>query len=309
MGAAAVLGAAVRRGLAATCAVAGLLVAAAVRAELHVLIVGGLGGDPVYDEAFADAASRLAGAAERTLGDDSRVTVLSGDSATREALREAFAALAEAATPADRLAVFLIGHGSDDGIEYKFNLPGPDITGTELAERLDAVPAGSQLVVNSSSASGAVLEPWTADGRIVVTATRSGRERNATRFAEHFAAALSSDEADLDKDGSISAQEAFDYTARLVAESFEAEGALATEHPEIRGDAAAAFEVARLESRVAVTPEVEALYAELDALNDQAAALRAERESLGDEYQARMVELQVEIALVQQQIDEAAAGE
>jgi hypothetical protein len=285
-----------------------LLVNGAARADMHYLIVGGVGGDPVYAEEFAEAGLGMAGAARRTLGGDANVTILSGENGTLEKLRSALDRLAAVTTNADRLAVFLIGHGSHDGVEYKFNLTGPDIDGSEFAERLAAIPA-SQLIVNASSASGAVLESWSADGRTVITATRSGRERNATHFAEHWATALSSPDADVDKNGAISAQEAFDFAARLVAESFESEGTLATEHPEIRGDAADAFEVSRLATRLALSPDVEALYDELDDLTGQAAASRLRRDELGDDYTTQMLDLQVRIARLQQQIDEATAGQ
>jgi hypothetical protein len=290
-------------------ALAGVLVLQpiAARAELYYLIIGGIGGAPNYAERFADDAVKMESAAERTLGGKERIEVLSGDEATRDAVRTALGNLAEATTPSDRLAVFLIGHGSYDGTEYKFNLHGEDITGTELGDLLAAVPARSQLVVNATSASGAVLEPWSAEGRTVITATRSGAERNATRFAEQWANALSSDEADLNKNGSISAQEAFDYASRLVAESFESDGALATEHPELRGDSASAFEVSRLTARETGTPEVEALRAQLDAKEEEIAALRLRRDELGDDYLPQLQALLVELALLQEQIDEAGA--
>lgn len=280
---------------------------AAARAELYYLIVGGIGGDATYGERFADDAQKMEAAAERTLGSDEHIMVLSGDEATREAVRGVFADLASATKPSDRLAVFLIGHGSYDGREYKFNLRGDDITGTELAELLDKVPAVSQLVVNMTSASGSVLEPWSKDGRAVITATRSGAERNATRFAQYWASALSAGEADLNKNGSISAQEAFDYASSLVAQSYEDEGGLATEHPELNGDSASAFEVARLQARVAATPEVEKLNAQLAAKEEEVAALRLRRDELGDDYLPQLQALLVELAQIQEQIDQASA--
>lgn len=284
------------------------LQAGPVRAELFYLIVGGLGGNPGYVERFAGDASDMAAAAERTLGSAERVRVLVGDNATRDALREALAELATATGTADRLAVFLVGHGSYDGTAYKFNLKGEDIDGAELSELLAAVPAQTQLVVNMTSASGSVLQEWAAaEGRSVITATRSGAERNATRFAEHWATALSAEDADMNKNGSISAQEAFDYTARLVADSFETEGTLATEHPQLRGEAAGAFEVSRLTARVALTPEVEALNTRLAGLEEQVAELRTRREELGDDYLPQLQALLVELALVQEQIDESTA--
>ena len=116
-------------------ALAGMLVLQpiAARAELYYLIIGGIGGAPNYPERFADDTVKMEAAAVRTLGGKERIEVLGGDEATRDAVRTALGNLAKATTPSDRLAVFLVGHGSYDGTEYKFNLHGEDITGTELA--------------------------------------------------------------------------------------------------------------------------------------------------------------------------------
>jgi hypothetical protein len=236
------------------------------------------------------------------------VSVLVGSEATREALRARLTALAGRAKQSDRLAVFLVGHGSYDGSQYKFNLPGPDIDGAELAELLGAIPARAQLVVNATSASGAVLEDWATGGRAVITATRSGAERNATRFPEYFAAALSADDADLNKNGMITAQEAFDYTARRVADSYESEGTLATEHPQIKGENLGSFEIARLRpATAAATPELAELNAQRAALEERIAALRLRREELGDDYLPQLETLLVELARVQERIDAAGA--
>lgn len=286
-------------------AAAALLGAASAHAETYYLIVAGLGGEPRYEEQFAADARALAEAAERTLGGAERITLLVGADASREGLREAFGTLAASTEEADRLAVFLVGHGSFDGHLYKFNLPGPDIDDVELGELLAAVPAKSQLVVDATSASGAVLESWKAEGRMLITATRSGAERNATRFAEHWAAALSAKDADINKNGVITAQEAFDYAERMVAESYESEGTLATEHPQLAAEGAGAFDVSRLTARATGTPEVAALTDQLVDLEDQIAALRLRREELGDDYLDQLQELLVQVALIQQRIDAA----
>jgi hypothetical protein len=288
-------------------AVLTLALAPAARAELYYVIVAGLGGTPEYEEAFANQASKLGEAAERTLGGRARLSMLVGGEATREALRARFADLAARTRPSDRLAVFLVGHGSFDGTQYKFNLPGPDIDGTELGELLAAIPARTQLVVNATSASGAVLEDWATENRAVITATRSGAERNATRFAEHFAAALSAADADLNKNGMITAQEAFDFTARRVADSYESEGTLATEHPQLKGENAGSFEIARLRAVTAATPAVASLNAERAALEERIAELRQRREELGEDYLPQLQALLVELALVQERIDAAEA--
>jgi hypothetical protein len=290
---------------------AAVLVAAPAHAELYYLIVAGLGGEATYSEQFEKDASELAAVARRTTA-ASRVMLLQGEQATREAIVSGFDALRARVKAADSLVVMLVGHGSFDGEAYKFNLPGPDIDGAELGKLLSAVPARSQLVVNATSASGAVLETWAAEGRTLITATRSGFERNATRFAQHFAAALAAGSADINKNGAITAQEAFDYAARSVADSFEKDGALATEHPQIAGGAAARFTVARLASAApaidaaATNPAVAALTAERDRLDGEIEALRARRESLGaDAYLTELQRLLVELAEVQGKIDAA----
>ena len=309
MARASLLGAIVRARLAAS--LAAVLVAAPAHAELYYLIVAGLGGESSYTEQFEKDATALADVARRTTA-ASRVMLLQGEQATREAIVSSFDTLRTRVKAADSLVVMLVGHGSYDGEAYKLNLPGPDIDGAELGKLLSAVPARSQLVINATSASGAILEPWAAEGRTLITATRSGFERNATRFAQHFAAALAAGSADINKNGVITAQEAFDYAARSVADSFANDGALATEHPQIAGGAAGRFTVARLASAapaidaVATSPAVAALAVERDRLDNEIEALRGRRESLAnDAYLAELQRLLVELAEVQGKIDAA----
>lgn len=283
--------------------------AAPACAEPYYLIVAGLGGDPSYAEQFDKQADELATAARRTVGDEARVVVLKGKTVSREALQKAFQTMARNVEPADSAIVLLIGHGSYDGEHYKFNIPGPDVDGEEIGQWLGAVPARSQLIVDATSASGAALETWEKDGRTVITATRSGAERNATRFGEHWAAALSSEEADTNKDEVITTQEAFDFAARKVKDSYESEGTLATEHPQLKGDGAVRLTVARLTERKARTPEVEALYSRLGDLENQIEQLRQRRDQLDSAaYLDQLQPLLVELATVQQQIDAAEGG-
>jgi hypothetical protein len=291
---------------------AALGVAAPAHADLFYLIVGGLGGEAEYQKQFDDDVAALAGVARRTTT-AANVVVLNGEGATREALVKSLGSLRTRVKAADSLAVMLVGHGSFDGELYKLNLPGPDIDGDELGKLLAAVPARSQLVVNATSGSGAILEKWAGDGRTLITATRSGFERNATRFAKHWAAALANGSADINKNGVITAQEAFDYASREVADSFEKEGTLATEHPQLAGGAAARFTVARLASAAPVAAAaatnlaVAALVTERDRLDGEIAALRERRESMAnDAYLAELQRLLLELADVQGKIDAAA---
>jgi hypothetical protein len=128
------------------------------------------------------------------------------------------------------LFVFLIGHGSFDGKEAKFNLVGPDLSASDYNELLSALPTRRIVVFNMSSASGEFVKPLSAKGRIVVTATRNGQETNATRFTGFFIAALNATDGDTDQDGHTSVLEAFVYTNRLTEEFYKRAGRLATEH-------------------------------------------------------------------------------
>ncbi|HMB74199.1 MAG TPA: hypothetical protein VKQ06_11550 [Gammaproteobacteria bacterium] len=291
---------ALRTGAAMAC----LLGAAAAGAETHYLIVAGLGGQPDYAERFEQQASSLAAAARASVPADN-VRLLSGAAATSEAIESALQELASATAAADSVAVFLLGHGSYDGEQYKFNVPGADLDGARFAELLEQLNAGSVLVVNATSASGAVLEDWAGEGRTVITATRSGAERNATRFGEYWAQALAADGADINKNGIITAREAFDFTERSVADSYDEEGALATEHPQLSGDGAERFAAARLVPRAVATPAQRELTAQLEALEEQIAELRERRDALPeDEYLNQLQTLLVELATTRRALDE-----
>ena len=288
----------------------GLLAAAPAGAETYYLIVSGLGGEPGYSERFAQQALSLAQSAQRTLDGDERVTLLRGDEATSDAVTDALERLAATVAEGDTVAVFLIGHGSFDGEQYKLNLPGPDLDGETLNELFAALPARQQVIVNTTSASGAVLEAWAADGRTLITATKSGGERNATRFAEQWALALASEEADANRNGAITVQEAYDFAARKVADSFDGAGLLATEHSEVAGDTALGFNIALLSARIATTEQLRNLIEQLEMLEGQIETLRGRRDEMeNDVYLDELQGLLLELALVQREIDEARAGE
>ncbi|MBH98347.1 MAG: hypothetical protein CMM56_07830 [Rhodospirillaceae bacterium] len=274
-------------------------------AELHYLIVAGLGGEQRYQERFEAQAESMAQAALRSNGDDSNISLLIGHKASRESLIAELQRISEVITAKDQLAVFFIGHGTHDGEQYKFNLPGPDIDGETLASLLENIPATQQVVVNTTSASGAVLESWASEGRTLITATKSPGERNATRFGAYWAAALSSDEADINKNGAVTVREAFDFAATKVAESYESEGLLATEHPAIVGENSFALNLALLQERVLMTAELEILMDELDELERDVETLRQNRGGMdNDVYLDALQSLLLELALVQREIDD-----
>ena len=280
--------------------------------ESHFVIVGGLGGEPEYEEKFASYASALGEIFEKTTGDDSRVQVLKGSDARREAITSVLEELAGRTTENDSVALVLIGHGTWDGRVFKFNIPGPDLTAEKLQELLDAIPARRQLVAITSSASGALMDVLKREDRVVITATRSGRERNATVFPEYWVKALSAEAADSDKNSVITASEAFAYTQRRVKDFFEKEKRLASEHSRIEGDIAGTFTLARLEEAVEASedPAVRRLFVEREAIEGRIEALKARKDEMElDAYFDELEALMVELAGKQAKIDEAVGDE
>lgn len=282
-----------------------LLASVTAHAELSVVIVEGLGGEAKYSQQF-DKEVKAIQSASTGLTNAQHIQVLSGDAATRANITAVFKQFATSLKQDDRLAVYLVGHGSHDGYEYKFNIPGPDLSGSDLAKLLDAIKSDSQLIVATGSASGGLQEVLKKDSRIIVTATRSGNERNATQFGGLFAEALADAATDTDKNGRITAQEAFDLTARKVKDYFEAESKLSTEHAQLVGARANVFAIAQLNG--ATTPMATTanagLLVEREQLNSRLEDLRLRKDSLSeDDYLKQLEPLLLQMAELDARID------
>ena len=196
-----------------------------------VIVVVGAEGEPEYGRAFAQWADRWAEAAKKAaaehveIGRDGAADAESG--ADKARLQAAVAgALKEPSRP---LWLVMIGHGTFDGREAKFNLRGPDVTDAELAQWLSGCKR-PLAVVDCASASAPFLKKLSGPNRVVVTATRSGSENNFARFGDHFSAAVADPGADLDKDGQTSLLEAFIAASHHVGEFYKQEARLPTEH-------------------------------------------------------------------------------
>lgn len=199
------------------------------RAASYYVIVAGLGGEPDYVQRFTADANELNRIFSGS-GQTARVFTLTGAQATAAQLRSTMNTVATEAKPDDDFTLILIGHGSYDGAEYKFNLVGPDVTAADIASICDRIAARRQLVVDTTSASGGAIQALERPGRAVIAATKSGTEKNATVFARYWVEALQDSSSDTDKSGSISAMEAFTYAAKKTAEFYDSQKRLATEH-------------------------------------------------------------------------------
>jgi len=203
--------------------------ARSAQASPYYVTVAGLGGEPDYEQRFTALAKEL-DKLFKAAASDAHVYTLTGSDATKEHLTDTLGQIAREAKPDDEFTLTLIGHGSYDGEEYKFNLPGPDISGDELAVLCDRIPSQRQLIVNTTSASGGSIGALQKPGRIIITATKTGTEKNATVFARYWVDSLGDASTDTDKNEAVSALEAFQYADRKTASFYESQKRLATEH-------------------------------------------------------------------------------
>lgn len=283
------------------------LPAGAAVAATQVIVVAGRGGEAQFDTRFGQWSQKVATASVTATGDAKQVLRFAGPEARLKAVQAALQNAAETLKPGDQFVLVLMGHGSYDGSEYRYMLWGNDITGTDLVALLDRIPdTVQQLVINGTSASGAVVEKWTRPHRVVITATKSGGERNAPKFGGFWADALASDEADRDKDGNLTAQEAYDFANRKVADAYKSDASLVTEHARISGTDPSRFVVARLGAAAMFASDAQliALRGEQGLIENRLADLRAQKAQLSqDEYFDRIEPVLVELAQLGERVD------
>jgi hypothetical protein len=289
-------------------------------AATYYVTVAGLGGEPDYEQRFTANAKDL-DKLYKASGNGAHVYTLTGPEATKAHLTQTLAEIAQQAKPEDDLVLMLIGHGSYDGADYKFNLVGPDITAAELASLCDHIATRRQLIVNTTSASGGAVAALEKPGRGVIAATKNGTEKNATVFARYWVEALQDPAADIDKSDSISAIEAFQYAQRKTAAFYDSQKRLATEHPVFEdtgrnqpvrepskneGVLLAGFSVLRIGAaqQAAKDPAKQALLAKKEELEQKIDALKYQKAAMDPaEYKQQLTAALVALAQVQQDLD------
>jgi hypothetical protein len=291
--------------LLAACTV--LYAAAPAFSATYILTVAGLGGEPDYEQRFAALATDTDKILKTGAQSDRIVETLKGADATRAKMEASLNRIASQAKPADAFVLMMIGHGTFDGTEYKFNLPGPDISATELAALLNKIQAGRQLVVDMTSASGGAVSALKKENRTVITATKSGTEKNATVFARYWVEALRDPAADIDKNETISALEAFQYAEKKTAQFYTEQKRLATEHPQIDDQQrASAFPLLKFGSAAAVVtdPAKRELIAKKEDIDNKIDALKYQKSLMApDDYKRQLTALLLELAKTQEAID------
>jgi hypothetical protein len=308
--------------LAGCFAVAMLASACLARADTYFVTVAGLGGEPDYEQRFTALAADL-DRITKAAGSTAHVVTLSGPQATREHLQQTLGDIAGQAHADDVLVITLIGHGSFDGTQYKFNLPGPDVSAEQLSQWCEHIPATRQLIINTTSASGGSVKALQRHDRVVIAATKAGTEKNATVFARYWVEALQDPGADIDKNQIITALEAFQYATRKTAAFYETEKRLATEHAVFEEggkaapvrDASADGEAGRMLASIALVhlgsgseaatdPAKLALLKQKEQLEQKIDLIKYQRAAMSPEdYRAQLSQALLALAKVQQELD------
>ena len=313
--------------------------------DIHLLVVVGLGGDEEYREVFHRWAGDVVSVAVERMGVSEDHVVYLGerpgdfpgvidDRSSLENVASVLARMASESGPLDRILILLIGHGTGQGQEAQFNLPGPDLTPEELDVMLEDFPTQTVALVNTTPSSGPFLPVLSGPNRVVLTATRSAQEKNETQFGGFFVEALGEEGSDLDKNGRTSLAEAFQYARREVDRYYESQGLLATEHAQLDDDSdgEGSYDLGEdgLDGRLAsvfwlssssrggaetvapdsiTDPELIRLYEEKADLERRVQELRALRGQMEvSRYEQELESLLVELALKNREIREKGGG-
>jgi hypothetical protein len=294
-------------------------------AERYAVIVAGASGGAEFAKQYTEWTKTLSAVLiDRMKVRPGNLTILSDtdDERTRADaanVRQAFDRIRRAMTVDDVLFVMLIGHGTFDGTDAKFNLVGADLEAAHWVELIEGLP-GHVVLVNSTAASFPFIERLAGERRIIVTATDSAAQRFDTVFPQYFVAAFADEQTDIDKNGRISIWEAFAAATNGVRRHYQQRGQLATERALLddNGDgigreAAAAGEDGSVASRTYLdqaVPGAPPTDEVLLALLQKRASLEAEVEELRirrsfmqlDEYKKEFERLMIELARVSRDI-------
>jgi len=320
-----------------------MLAAPSIRAEqTYLVIISGLGGDETHREHFHEWALAMRDAALNKSGlSEDKIFYLSETperapgliygKSTKENIAALFEKIQAAVVPGDQLYVLLIGHGSFLSEQSRFNLPGPDLSAEDFDALLKPFTAQQIVFVNATSASGSFLPVLSGRRRIVVTATKSGYERNESQFGKYFVEAYSGNEADTDKNERVSVLEAYAYALNRVGAYYQEENILQTEHAMLDddGDGEGAHDPGESEGDLASTTylmgdvaaatglageamgsssELEALIAEKRELESRVVTLRDQKSSMPEDlYLQELETVLLELAEVTERIEERRA--
>ena len=206
----------------------------------YALLIAGLGGDAEHTETFKGYLFNTRKALVESFGfPEGQVTTLGEQKiqdavfidglSNAETIRSSFDALSSSVTSNDDVYIILFGHGGYEGGESRLNIPRRDLNQNDFAELVDQLDARRIIFINTASASAPFIEALAKEGRIVVTATRSGTQKNETSFPRFLIESFTDPGTDQDKDGRVSVAEIFTFSSEKTAQWYDDNGNVPTE--------------------------------------------------------------------------------
>lgn len=250
--------------------------------------------------------------------------------ATKAQLARTFDELGTRVKKDDLLFIVLLGHASFDGGEYKLNLVGPDVTGSELKAWLERFRGQTLAIVAATPCSGVLSRQLSLGNRMLITATKSEFENNNLIFPEFLNEALKERNADRDKNSHVSFLEAFLFSSQKTAAWYQDQRLLATEHPTLEdtGSQSPASEtslsngeglhaatcfldypiagVPSLSTAAGASPELDSLYQRKRDTEELIQQLKNKKAALNEsEYSKQLEALLIQLARTAQKIKDA----
>lgn len=214
---------------------------AQINQQRYALLIAGIGGSKEYEEKFHAylfdtrkalvdrfqfaEANIIVLAASRADGED-----FIDDISNAENIKAQFTTLSSKITPDDDLYIILFGHGSYNGKNAVLNIPRRDLKDTDYAQLVETINAKKIIFMNTASCSGPFVKSLSGANRIIISATKSGRERNETLFPQYLIEAMNNPGSDLDKDGNLDIAEIFLSASELTQRWYADNNHIATEH-------------------------------------------------------------------------------
>ncbi len=165
------------------------------------------------------------------------LTIFNAGQPARESLLALVRDAAAKSRPDAATWLIFIGHANATRTGANFQVPGPDVTETDLREALEAAhPSGPVAILFTTSSSGRMVRAIAGPNRLVFAATRASEEDNETELPAVLADALAAPATDANHDGIVSLLELFQACIPAVRKAYASEGFLQKETPGLDGN-------------------------------------------------------------------------
>ncbi|HEX2747436.1 MAG TPA: hypothetical protein VHM91_05495 [Verrucomicrobiales bacterium] len=136
--------------------------------------------------------------------------------------------------------LMVMGHANDAPGDVRFNVPGGDVSGKELAGWLKEAAKGDKAaplnIILTTACSGRAVKHLAGPGRSIIAATDAQEGADESMFADGLVQAFESGTADTNKDGELSMTEIFLAARAAVLSTYKSQGYILTEHAGLDGD-------------------------------------------------------------------------